>query len=96
MPEEQWELLRAISEIVKGHARRHGLGSVEAKRFQAELQSEWDLGDEIKIAAQKVWTSTKTLGTREFCSIFSEALRSDCEGCVQTPCQRVHIRLARE
>ena len=71
------EVVRAVRVIVKEFAERHDLAEGATTAFLKELFSEWALHDQIANMAQKVWTSQKRLGGREFCFILNELIRKD-------------------
>merc|ERR1719399_64002 len=79
---EKDRLLMAVRRVIEGYCARHGIDQARGQQFQQQLHREWQLTDEVGIAAERLWTSQKTLRTGtsrdpEFCFIFSDLLRED-------------------
>jgi colicin import membrane protein len=79
---ERDRLLMAVRRVIEGYCTREGIDEARAQQFQEQLCSEWKLKDKVGVAAERLWTSNKTLHAGnsrelEFCFIFSELLRAD-------------------
>jgi hypothetical protein len=75
-------LLEAVRRVIDGYCARHNIDQVRGDNFYLALRGEWQLIDDVSIAAERLWTSKKTMdsGTGrnpEFCFVFSELLRED-------------------
>lgn len=88
------ELLQTLSELITAHGRAIGATQNELDLFQAELLQEHlnsvaglpTSGDAaVAVAAQRMWTSNKTLRGRELCSIINAAIRADCDSPLLAP-----------
>jgi hypothetical protein len=85
-PEHQYEVLRAVTEIVYSYCDRQKIADGTRDDFLRRLNAEWGktkkakdvLNVPVKISCLLVWTSQEKLdGHIEFCSIFCEVLRED-------------------
>jgi hypothetical protein len=98
-PQQKDRVLYTVRRIVEGYCAELYPGDAVATplqiaagcKFLLRLQNEWRLEDEADTAAERVWSSQKTLPLvgaggvdqggggvqRELCSIFSQALRDD-------------------
>jgi hypothetical protein len=76
-------LLEAVRRVIEGYCTRNSIDQARGDTFFMELRKEWELTDEIGIAAERLWTSQVELKTAgdgrdsEFCFIFSQLLRED-------------------
>jgi hypothetical protein len=78
---EKDRLLMAVRRVIEGYCAHHNIDKARGQQFLDKLHREWKLTDEVGIAAERLWTSEKTLSTstgdREFCFVFSRLLRED-------------------
>jgi hypothetical protein len=75
-------LLGAVRRVIEGYCTRNNIDEARGDNFFLALRGEWQLIDDVSIAAERLWTSTETMdsGTGrnpEFCFVFSELLRED-------------------
>jgi hypothetical protein len=76
-------LLGAVRRVIEGYCTRKNIDQARGDTFFLELRREWELTDEVGIAAERLWTSAVELKTAgdgrdfEFCFIFSQLLRED-------------------
>jgi hypothetical protein len=82
-PAQNGRLLEAVRIVIEGYCTRNNIDQARGDNFFLELRREWQLTDEISIAAERLWTSEAVLVTAgndrniEFCFIFSQLLRED-------------------
>jgi len=89
-PRMHFQLEMAVYGLITWHARRAGLKASEADTFFNQIRTnalsaalDEDNASELlqprllMLIAVRLWTSTGTLGSREFCSLLNEALRND-------------------
>jgi hypothetical protein len=83
-PHEKDRLLFAVRRLIEGYCTRNNINQSQGRTFLRELQAEWQLTDNVDVAAERVWTSTQKLDhgdgaglETEFCSLFSQAIRED-------------------
>ena len=76
-------LLGAVRRVIEGYCTRNSIDQARGDTFFLDLRKEWELTDEVGIAAERLWTSPAELTTAgdgqdpEFCIIFSQLLRDD-------------------
>jgi hypothetical protein len=79
---EVHRVLGIVYIIVTEYCQQHGISEEDGIDFLHRLQQEWQPGDDVGLACERVWTSAKTL-TRpdgsniEFCAILSQIMRED-------------------
>ncbi|EOD04915.1 hypothetical protein EMIHUDRAFT_121530 [Emiliania huxleyi CCMP1516] len=89
-PRMHFQLEGAVYGLITWHARRAGLSASEADTFFNQIRtnaltaamgagsaSELLQPKQLMFIAVRLWTSADLLGSREFCSLLNEALRSD-------------------
>jgi hypothetical protein len=70
-------LLLAVRKTIEGYCTHSNIPQSDGRTFLKQLHAEWTLVDNVDIAAERLWTSAKTLQGTEFCSIFSALIRED-------------------
>jgi hypothetical protein len=82
-PAQTGRLLEAVRIVIAGYCNRNNIDQARGDNFFLDLRKEWELTDEVGIAAERLWTSQVVLKTEgdgrdsEFCFIFSQLLRED-------------------
>ena len=89
-PRMHFQLEGAVYGLITWHMRRAGLSASEADAFYSQIRTNalaTAMGEDsaaellqprlLMFIAVRFWTSADTFGSREFCSLLNEALRSD-------------------
>ena len=79
-PQGAFQLGAALTDIIRGYCEHEGIAWREdGEPFLQQLQEEAmrNMDDPIAEMLQRMWTSTLTLRSREFCFVFNHALRGD-------------------
>jgi hypothetical protein len=74
------ELLWALRRVVAGYCEWHGKPEADRAAYMQLLYGEWQLGDSVALAAQRLWTSLKRHPPRldvQFCNMWNDVIRRD-------------------
>ena len=89
-PKGPMDLGTDIRELLRAYCEKQSIPEDDGERFFLQLQEEAMVNpaelanrEQIKFAAQRLWTSTLTLCEREFCFIINFALRDDSKALVR-------------